>query len=172
VWDKGRNSIVEIAGDGHDADGPLFRTRSATMILGVGGWGGERGPSSSPDEDLGAPDAVHDDEIRAEQAAIYRLSGDRNSLHINPVAAEKAGFDEVFLHGLCTLGFAARALIARCADGDPGSLRSISCRFAKPVFLDRPLRTEAWRRGEGEWAFQTCQGDTLALSAGMARFAA
>jgi acyl dehydratase len=170
VWDKGRSSIVEVAGTGADDDGVLFRTRSATMVLGVGGWGGERGPSSATDEDPGPPDAVVDDHIRAEQAAIYRLSGDRNPLHIDPAAARKAGFDDVFLHGLCTLGFAARALIAGVGDGDAALLRSISCRFVKPVVLDHELRTELWRQGPNEWRFRTLQGDTVALAAGTARF--
>lgn len=171
VWDKGRSSIVEVEGIGSDRDGVLFRTRSATMVLGVGGWGGERGPSAADDTDPGTPDLVHDDHVRAEQAAIYRLSGDRNPLHIDPAAAMKAGFHDVFLHGLCTLGFAARALINEIAPADPARLRSISCRFAKPVFLDQPLRTEIWCRSPEDCTFRTTQGETLALAAGAASFA-
>jgi acyl dehydratase len=168
VWDKGRGSIVELTGTGTDADGVLFRTRSATMVIGVGGWGGERGPSSAPADDPGPPDVVHDDHVRAEQAAVYRLSGDRNPLHIDPEAARAAGFDDVFLHGLCTLGFAARAVILACAGGDPARLRAIGCRFSMPVYLDRPLRTEMWRRGDGRVAFRTLQGPSPALTAGLA----
>lgn len=170
VWDKGKSSIVEVAGTGTDAEGPLFRSRSATMVLGIGDWGGERGPSSSGAEDPGPPDRVHDDHVRPEQAAIYRLSGDRNPLHIDPEAAQKAGFDDVFLHGLCTLGFAARALINGSGSGDPTALRSITCRFAKPVALDRPLRTEVWEQDDGTCRFRTSQNGTVALSAGEARF--
>jgi acyl dehydratase len=171
VWDKARSSIVEVAGTGHDAEGPLFRTRSATMVIGVGDWGGERGPSAPSEEYLGAPDAVHKDHVRAEQAAIYRLSGDRNPLHIDTAAARKAGFDDVFLHGLCTLGFAARALITICGSGEPAALRSISYRFAKPVYLDQELQTEVWRCGADEWAFRTTQGQNVALTSGQARIA-
>ena len=169
VWDKGRSSIGEVEATGNDADGPLFRTRSATMVLGVGGWGGDRGPTTAPDDDA-VPDAVHDDEIRVEQAAIYRMSGDRNPLHIDPAAARRAGFDDVFLHGLCTMGFAARALIAACGDGDPESLRAVSCRFAAPVALGRSIRTEVWRDGDGTARFRTTQNGAVALSAGTARF--
>lgn len=168
VWDKGRSSIVELATTGSDADGPLFRTRSATMVLGVGGWGGERGPSGGSTEEDGEPDASFDDRVQPEQAAIYRLSGDRNPLHINPDSARRAGFDDVFLHGLCTLGFAARALVATSCDGDPARLLSISCRFAKPVYAG-PLRTEVWIGGDSSVRFRTVQGDTEALSAGQAR---
>jgi acyl dehydratase len=168
VWDKGRSSLIEIAGTGTDSCGALFRTRTATMVIGVGGWGGERGPSAPSLDDETAPDVAHEDHIRAEQAAVYRLSGDRNPLHIDPSAAKEAGFEDVFLHGLCTLGFAARALISELGAGDPATLRSISCRFAKPVLLNRPIRTEIWSGPEGATSFRTIQGGTVALSAGQA----
>ena len=46
-----------------------------------------------------------------------------------------------------TLGFAARAVINTAGGGDPSSLASIGCRFAKPVKLGSELRTEIWRDG-------------------------
>ena len=98
---------------------------------------------------------------------MYRLSGDRNPLHIDPAAARKAGFDDVFLHGLCTFGFAARAIINSLGQGDPNTLQSISCRFAKPVKLGAPLRTEVWRDG-AQVRFRTSQGPVVALSSGAA----
>jgi acyl dehydratase len=166
VWDKGRHAVVELTGRGTDGGGTVFETRSQTMVLGAGGFGGERGPSTEPDPD-GAADAVCDDVIRPEQAAIYRLSGDRNQLHIDPAAARKFGFEDVFLHGLCTLGFAARAVINRIGGGDPEALTSLSCRFAKPVKLDAPVRTEMWRTGESV-RFRTLQGEVVALTSGSA----
>ena len=159
-----------MTSEGTDENGLLFEARSQTMVLGLGGFGGEKGPRP-PDEPEGAPDWGHDDHVRAEQAAIYRLSGDRNPLHIDPEAAKRAGFDDVFLHGLCTLGFAARALIAGPGGGDPARLSAISCRFAKPVMLDAALHTEIWGNA-GAARFRTSQGDTVALSAGAARFTA
>lgn len=166
VWDKGKHASIEVTTRGKDADGELFVAVGQTMVLGGGGFGGERGPATPVDPD-GAPDVVIDDEIRPEQAAIYRLSGDRNPLHIDPEAARKAGFDDVFLHGLCTFGFAARALVNGLGDGEPDTLRSISCRFAKPVMLGAPLRTEVWRGPDGV-RFRTSQGPVVALSAGTA----
>ncbi len=169
VWDKGKHAVVELTGRGTDEDGTVFVARSQTMVLGAGGFGGERGPAAQPDPDT-APDAVYDDVIRPEQAAIYRLSGDRNQLHIDPEAARKFGFDDVFLHGLCTLGFAARAVINEISHGDPATLTSLSCRFAKPVKLDAGLHTEMWRTGDAV-RFRTLQGDVVALSAGTATLA-
>lgn len=171
LWDKGRNTVCELTSTGLDSDGLLFTARSTTMLLGVGGWGGERGTTdAAPDPGEAAPDAVFDDVIRPEQSAIYRLSGDRNPLHIDPEAARRAGFDDVFLHGLCTMGFAARAVIATMAGGEPARLRSIACRFAKPVFLDAPLRTELWHHqgAEATTLFRSQQDGTVALGSGTA----
>ena len=169
VWDKGKHAAVELTSRGVDADSTVFVARSQTMVLGAGGFGGERGPSAEADPD-GPPDEVFDDVIRPEQAAIYRLSGDRNQLHIDPAAARNFGFDNVFLHGLCTLGFAARAVINEIGHGDPQSLTSLSCRFAKPVQLDAALRTEMWRTGNSV-RFRTLQGDMVALNSGNATLA-
>lgn len=166
VWDKGKHASIEVTTRGSDDDGELFVAVGQTMVLGGGGFGGDRGPAT-PEDPNGVADVVVDDEVRPEQAAIYRLSGDRNPLHINPAAARKAGFDDVFLHGLCTFGFAARALVNGVGGGDPDALGSISCRFAKPVTLGKPLRTEIWREGE-RVRFRTSQGPVVALSAGTA----
>jgi acyl dehydratase len=166
VWDKGKHGAVEVTTRGVDDNGELFVAVGQTMVLGGGGFGGERGPASEDGPD-GPADVTVTDEVRAEQAAVYRLSGDRNPLHIDPEAAKKSGFDDVFLHGLCTFGFAARALINGVGGGDPTALQSISCRLAKPVMLGAPLSTEIWRSG-ASLRFRTSQGTTVALSAGTA----
>jgi acyl dehydratase len=167
VWDKGSNTLIEVTGRAEDADGPLFETRSGTMILGLGGWGGERGPSASGDgTPEGPPDAVVTHSIRADQGAIYRLSGDLNPLHIDPDAARAAGFDDVFLHGLCTLGFAGRALLH--VAGPETRISHLETRFARPLFLDRVLETRVWRLDDREWCFDAVEGDTTILANGRA----
>lgn len=166
VWDKGKHAAIEVTTRGSDPDGEVFVATGQTIVIGGGGFGGQRGPASPEDPDS-APDITVGDEIRAEQAAVYRLSGDRNPLHIDPAAARKAGFDDVFLHGLCTLGFAARAVINSVGRGDPCALESISCRFAKPVMLGAPLTTEVWQTGPNV-RFRTRQGPVVALSSGVA----
>ncbi|AKK29517.1 MaoC/PaaZ C-terminal domain-containing protein [Mycobacterium sp. EPa45] len=166
VWDKGKHAAIEVTTQGADADGQVFTAVGQTMVLGGGGFGGERGPGPA-DEPDGDPDVMVTDEIHPEQAAIYRLSGDRNPLHIDPAVARKAGFDDVFLHGLCTLGFAARAVINSVGAGDPSVLREISCRFSKPVALGAPLNTEIWQDGDAV-SFRTTQNSNVSLSAGRA----
>lgn len=68
------------------------------------------------------------------QAALYRLSGDYNPLHIDPSIGEKGGLGGCILHGLCSYGYAARAILKSVVpdDGKSGSpvaqLRVMSAR--------------------------------------------
>jgi acyl dehydratase len=78
---------------------------------------------------------------------IYRLSGDRNPLHADPDAAEKAGFPRPILHGLCTFGVVGHALLRSVCDYDPARLKSLQGRFTAPVFPGETIVTEIWREG-------------------------
>jgi len=63
-------------------------------------------------------------------------SGDFNPIHIDPEFGKMVGLGGNILQGLCTMGFMART----CTDwaGDPGALKRLKVRFAKPV---KPLDT-------------------------------
>src|SRR5438093_874577 len=71
---------------------------------------------------------------RPEQAALYRLSGDLNPLHIDPAVATAAGFERPILHGLCSYGIAARAVIALLCGNDAARLTRFDLRFASPAY--------------------------------------
>ena len=86
----------------------------------------------------------------AHQAIIYRLSGDRNPLHIDPDFAGMAGFDRPILHGLCTFGNVGRAVIDTVCDGDPTRFRSIKVRFAAPVMPGETIVTDIWKESDTE----------------------
>jgi acyl dehydratase len=136
IWDKGAAAVIGIATTATDDKGPLFTAAASIFARGAGGFGGERGPSAkglnAPPER--APDHVVSDETRNEQAAIYRLSGDRNPLHIDPEFAKMGGFDTPILHGLCTYGFVGRAILNSLCGGDPAKFKSFDARFADVVY--------------------------------------
>ena len=95
----------------HAATGePAFTNRTSLFIRGVGGFGGPRNPEGDEESTLAAeplparePDEVVTYATRTDQALLYRLSGDRNPLHSDPIFAKRAGFDRPILHGLVHL---------------------------------------------------------------------
>ena len=153
---------------------PLFTTRATLFVRGAGGFGGERGPSTAgrnapPDS---APDHVVEDVTRTEQAAIYRLSGDRNPLHIDPSFAKMAGYEEPFIHGLCTYGFVGRAIVHALCGGDPSRFLSFEARFADQVYPGDAVITKMWLVDEGQAIVQAeTQRGNVVLSQAKAMFA-
>jgi 3-hydroxyacyl-CoA dehydrogenase/3a,7a,12a-trihydroxy-5b-cholest-24-enoyl-CoA hydratase len=146
IFDKGKNAFVVMAIETTDESGEVLAYNElGAVIRGAGGWGGERGPSSDvntpPDR---APDFVRTEKIGANQALLYRLSGDWNPLHVDPGFAGAFGFPRPILHGLCTFGYAARHAL-RALEIDPKKFKSIKVRFADSVFPGETLITEIWR---------------------------
>jgi acyl dehydratase len=152
IYDKGSGALLTTETVATDvATGqPLFTTRSGAFIRGEGGWGGDRGPSGPRNV---APDRAPDNEVtyttRADQALLYRLSGDRNPLHSDPSFAAMAGFDRPILHGLCSYGFTGRALLHSLCGSDPARFRSMEARFSSPVWPGDALTVSMWLDGEG-----------------------
>ena len=152
IADKGpgKPALVRAVKQLRTPGGTLVAEATETWVVrGAGGFGGERElpgealppvPDRAPDYNLTLPTALT-------QAATYRLSGDRNPLHIDPAMAKRAGFDRPILHGLATLGVAARAVIHAACGGDAARLSSIAARFTAPVYPGETIATEIW---EGE----------------------
>src|SRR3546814_3664467 len=82
------------------------------------------------------------------QALLYRLSGDYSPLHADPSMARRAGFERPILHGLCTYGIAARAIMERLCDHDPTRIYALDARFTAPVLPGETIVTEMWRDGD------------------------
>lgn len=80
--------------------------------------------------------------VAADQPARYaRASGDTNRPHTDEAFARRLGFRTVILHGLCTMAFAAQAVIAEACAGEPGRLRRLSVRFQSVVYPGDVLHT-------------------------------
>jgi acyl dehydratase len=162
IYDKGKGAVVvsESTATLVDTGEPLFSTRMSAYIRGEGGWGGDRGPSGTPNQ---APDREPDHlvtvQTRTDQALLYRLSGDRNPLHSDPAFAAMGGFDRPILHGLCTYGFTGRALLHELCASDPARFKGMEARFSSPVMPGEALTVKAWLDGDGSAVFQTCGDD-------------
>jgi (3R)-3-hydroxyacyl-CoA dehydrogenase / 3a,7a,12a-trihydroxy-5b-cholest-24-enoyl-CoA hydratase / enoyl-CoA hydratase 2 len=94
------------------------------------------------------PDSILEMTTTLTQAHLYRLSGDYNPLHIDPTMSQMNGFEKPILHGLCTFGHAARAVLKSFADSNPERFRAIRCRFVSPVTPGDTLVTEMWKEGD------------------------
>jgi len=143
VWDKGRAATMVIESTSEDAAGLLAEHRAVFFLPEDGDFGGERGPSRPRPDPVVNADFVVTEVTSREQAALYRLTWDRNPLHIDPVVAAHYGFERPILHGMCALGFLGRHAVQALADGDAGRLTHLSARFLDPVMPGEELSTSA-----------------------------
>lgn len=156
---EGKNAIIVLRARGSDpvTGVQIVETLMTLVIRGDGGFGGQPGHrAAAPEFPDREPDARIALPTREDQALLYRLSGDRNPLHSDPwFAREMAGFQKPILHGLCTYGFAGRALLAELAGGEADRLTAMSARFSSPVFPGETLTTSIWRTAPGEAIYRT-----------------
>ncbi|KAK9933254.1 hypothetical protein M0R45_020455 [Rubus argutus] len=159
LHDKGKAAIVEMETKSYEKDSGalLCMNRTTVFLRGAGGFSKSSHPfsysnypkdkGSSVKIPKGQPFAVFEDCTLPSQALLYRLSGDYNPLHSDPMIAKIAGFTSPILHGLCTLGFAVRAIIKCICRGDSNMVKCISGRFLLHVYPGETLVTEMWLEG-------------------------
>ena len=175
VIDKGSAAIVKSGTTTFDKSTgqPLFYNEMTVFVRGSGGFGGfkkpqNRGASTAADTPpKRAPDVVVEERTTEEQAAVYRLSGDYNPLHIDPDFSRVGGFKVPILHGLCSMGIAGKAVLQQF-----GIYKNIKVRFAGTVVPGQTLVTEMWKEG-GKVLFQTRVKETgkLAINGGAVELA-
>ena len=157
VVDK-KNAAVVVTGtitkDANTGE-ELFYNEATVFIRGSGGFGG---PSKGSNRGAATtvyqtpkrnPDAVVEEKTSEDQAALYRLNGDRNPLHIDPAFSSVGGFKIPILHGLCFMGFSGKHILQTY-----GAYKNIKVRFAGTVLPGQTLRTEMWKEGN-KVIFQT-----------------
>jgi acyl dehydratase len=163
VWDKGRAAVFEVV-----VESEYFVATWSLFAPGAGGFGGDRGPSA-PGQPEGEPDSTALLTTHAEQAALYRLTGDRHHIHIDPDAAAGIGQPRPILHGLCTLA-ATTLPLAHTLGAHPADLVSLSGRFAAPVFPGDTAEIRAWG-ASSDVRFDVTTEAGAVLSGGRAVFA-
>ncbi|WP_207390384.1 MaoC family dehydratase [Rhodococcus sp. ABRD24] len=167
LYDRGHNALAVIDSTCVDprTGGPLAELRTGLTIRREGGFGGEPGRDDPWDRPDSEPDRVIDYCTAPNQALLYRLSGDLNPLHSDPNVAARLGLRSPLLHGLCTFGFAGRALLHALCGGDPARFGTISARFTAPVFPGQTLSVRIWERGE-DALFQVHTNRGIVMDAG------
>jgi acyl dehydratase len=156
-----------------NSGGCVATVRQTSFLRADGGFGGSPlspRPHATPDDR--PPDIIRDRPIRPEQAALYRLSGDLNPLHIQPSAATAAGFERPILHGLATYGAVGYVILAELCGSDPGRLKRFDARFSSPVYPGETIRTKIWREGPGRAAMRAwaLERDVAVLSNGYVEY--
>ncbi|KAK3897881.1 peroxisomal hydratase-dehydrogenase [Staphylotrichum tortipilum] len=168
VVDKGNAAIVKTGVTTVNAETgeELFYNESTIFLRGCGGFGGQkkaadRGASTAANKPPARkPDVVVEEATTEEQAAVYRLSGDYNPLHVDPSFAKMGGFKVPILHGLCFFGIAGKAVYEKF-----GAFKNVKVRFAGTVNPGQTLVTEMWKEG-GKVIFQTKVKETGKLAIG------
>ncbi|CAG9996211.1 unnamed protein product [Clonostachys byssicola] len=172
ILDKGKASIAIIGTLTKDAatGDEIFYNELTLFLRGTGGFGGKTTRSehsstkSSSSPPSRKPDVIIEEKTSVGQAALYRLNGDRNPLHIDPAASSAGGYNKPILHGLCTFGIATKQIVLNY-----GPVKSIRMRFVGVVTPGETLRIESWKDGN-DIIFQvkTKESGTLCTAGGCA----
>lgn len=162
VWDRGRATVVEI-----EVGSEYFTAGYTIHLPGVGNWGGTPGPAPAKGA-TSEGGATSGFTTSRDLAALYRLTGDLHPIHIDPDVARANGFERPILHGLCTLGIAAR-LAAAVAGTHPAELDALSARLSAPVFPGDEIELRAVARGR-EVTFESSAAGKTVLKDGLASF--
>lgn len=150
LYDLKRLAMAVFVIDAYDESEELVARGEVTLaLLKDGRFGGPRPPRATrvtvPDRD---PDFEAVETISDTQALLYRLNGDFNPLHADPAFAADVGFDRPILHGLCTFGYAGRAVVRHACDGDPDRLCTLRAQFSNPVFPGDSLVARGWHEDD------------------------
>lgn len=97
VMDKKSGAVVVTLCESFDEHGEaIIRNQSSTFVVGAGNFGGKSKPNEQVIPTVPAPsrnpDFVAFCKTSIDQAALYRLSGDYNPMHIDPSFSKMGGF--------------------------------------------------------------------------------
>ncbi|MGC8604255.1 MAG: MaoC/PaaZ C-terminal domain-containing protein [Desulfomonilaceae bacterium] len=172
IYDKVKGALIVwrlkvITGTGE----LLAEAKHGVFYVGAGGFGGDPGPKAEVFEPSprAQPNFAISYYIPQNQAALYRLNGDLNPLHVDPDFAKKGGFSQPILHGLCTYGYATRAILHGACNGDVERFKEFKARFSGVVYPGDTLVTEGWEDKGGRYLIRSRTDRGVALSHAYAR---
>ncbi|MFH1137606.1 MAG: SDR family NAD(P)-dependent oxidoreductase [Pseudomonadota bacterium] len=166
MYDKGkdRGAIVVAEADTYHENGQKLYTNYVKLFCRLdGGFGGDSGPEETVQIPERAPDFEEKSQPALDQPLIYRLSGDYFALHIDPGFAKAAGFEFPIMHGLCTHGYACRAVIKNLFPGEPERMTRFRVRFSRPLYPGKPITTQIWKIDENKAYFKVINTETQEL---------
>ena len=174
-YDKGREkgALVVAEFETFHSNGEKLFTSIVTVFSRLdGGFGGENAPAKEVEFPERDPDFVVAGEPTEDQPLIYRLSGDVFQLHVDQDFAEMAGFEKPIMHGLCTHGYACRALIDSFVPGEPEKVRRLECRFKRPLYPGMPIKTVIWQTDPGKalWKVINVETNEVVIDNGLFEF--
>jgi len=162
MYDKGerKGAIVLARADTFHENGKKLFTHYMKLFSRLdGGFGGKPGP----EETVVIPDRAPDFEEKAtpslNQPLIYRLSGDYFALHVDPDFAKSSGFEMPIMHGLCTHGYACRAVIKNLFPGEPERMTRFRVRFSRPLYPGVGVITQIWKENDGRAYFRVVNAE-------------
>lgn len=133
----------------HSSGEPIATLKSTSFCRADGGFGGPAEKLPAPHTmPQGAPNHVVELATLPQSALLYRLNADYNPLHADPEVARSAGYTRPILHGLCTYGVAAHAVVQAVCGYDATQLASFDARFSSPVFPGETISVDIWREGD------------------------
>src|SRR3546814_4578224 len=87
--------------------------------------------------------------FKQKTAYEMRISDWSSDVCSSDLIARRAGYPQPILHGLCTYGMAAHAIVKTCCGYDAARLTSLNARFSSPVYPGEALQFDMWR-GAGD----------------------
>ena len=163
IYDKGAETgaLVVAEADTYHSNGRKLFTNIFTLFSRRdGGFGGPDAPQEPVEFPDRPPDFEEENRPGEDQPLLYRLSGDIFQLHVDPDFARASGFQKPIMHGLCTHGYACRAVIKRLFPGQPECMTRFRTRFSKPLYPGVPIKTQIWKIEEGKALFRTINAET------------
>jgi NAD(P)-dependent dehydrogenase (short-subunit alcohol dehydrogenase family)/acyl dehydratase/putative sterol carrier protein len=163
MYDRGqdRGALVVAEADTYHSNGEKLYTNIFTLFCRLdGGFGGEAPPKEVVEFPERAPDFEEEAFPSLDQPLLYRMSGDIYRLHVDPEFAQASGFERPIMHGLCTHGFACRAVIKHLFPGEPERMTRFRLRFSRPLYPGVPIKTQIWQIEEGKALFRTINSET------------